>query len=101
MMLSNVHRLPDGTRVRLRLARPSDLRALAAFLGSDTLARRYCFYHPRERMILAASVLSGSSVEIIGLADVGPHDVETVTARDDVAQLLFDAAEELAIRRAA
>jgi hypothetical protein len=100
-MLSNAHRLDDGTHVRLRLARPSDLRALAAFLGSDTLARRYCFYHPRERMILAASVLTGATEEIVGLADAGPSDVETITARDDVAQVLFDAAEELAIRRAA
>ena len=101
MMLSNSHRLSDGTPVRLRLARPTDLPKLAAFLGSDMLARRYAFYHPRERMILAASVLTDTSEEIVGLADVGRADVETITTRDDVAAVLFEAAERLAIRRAA
>jgi hypothetical protein len=97
--MTTTHELADGTRVRLRLTRPSDRRAIEALTGSQTLARRYAFYDPRERMILAAAMPGQGGEEIVGLAVVDESHVEVVTSRDDVEQLLREGAETLAIRR--
>src|SRR6476661_4803399 len=86
-MLSATHQLDDGSRVRLRLTRPSDgarvrefleglsaetrtLRFLAATpTVSESTVRHFTFYDPRERMILAATMPVDGSERIVGLAD--------------------------------
>src|SRR4051794_34233777 len=99
MLMTTTHELADGTRVRLRLTRPSDLRAIEALTESQMVARRWAFYDPRERMILAAAMPGPRGEQIVGLADAGAAGVEVFAAREDVATLLREAAETLAIRR--
>src|SRR4051794_19588082 len=72
-MLSATHELEDGSRVRLRLARPSDAALVRDFLEglspqtrarrflastptvSESTVRHFTFYDPRERLVLAAT----------------------------------------------
>ena len=86
-MLATTHELDDGSRVRLRLTRPSDaplVRAVVEGLSGETRLRRFLaptpnvsestvrhftFYDPRERMMLAATMPVDGSERIIGLAD--------------------------------
>src|SRR3954454_18968650 len=86
-MLSATHELEDGSRVRLRLTRPSDGAGVREFLeglSEETRARRFLsptpgvseatvrhftFYDPRERMMLAATMPVDGSERIVGLAD--------------------------------
>jgi GNAT superfamily N-acetyltransferase len=86
-MLSATHELDDGSRVRLRLTRPSDgprvrefLEGLSAetrtrrFLSptptvSEATVRHFTFYDPRERMMLAATMPADGGERIVGLAD--------------------------------
>lgn len=86
-MLSTTHELGDGSRVRLRLTRPSDGRLVRAFLDglspetrtrrflaptpvvSDAVVRHFTFYEPRERLMLAATKPIGGAESIVGLAD--------------------------------
>ena len=87
-MLSATHELEDGSRVRLRLTRPTDLPRIEAFLeglSAETRARRFlvptptlpasvirhfAFYDPRERLTIAATRPGDGGEEIVGLADV-------------------------------
>jgi RimJ/RimL family protein N-acetyltransferase len=127
-MLSTTHELSDGSRVRLRLTRPSDLPRIEEFLLSlseDTRARRFlvatpklpsatvrhfAFYDPRERLTLAATRPGGSGEELLGLADVallntGLAEIGVVV--DDAAQghglgsLMSEAVASLSIQRGA
>lgn len=86
-MLSTTHELDDGSRVRLRLTRPSDAPAVRAFLErltpetrtlrflapapdvSDTLVRHFTYYEPRERLMLAATMPVDGTERITGIAD--------------------------------
>ncbi len=86
-MLSTTHELDDGSRVRLRLTRPSDGRLVREFLEglspetrtrrflaptpvvSDTVVRHFTFYEPRERLILAATGPIDGAERIVGMAD--------------------------------
>jgi RimJ/RimL family protein N-acetyltransferase len=86
-MLSTTHELDDGSRVRLRLTRPSDALLVRAFLEclsaetrtrrflsptptvSESVVRHFTFYEPRERLMLAATMLVDGSEQIVGLAD--------------------------------
>lgn len=77
MLLSTTYELPDGTRVRLRLARPSDVPLVYDFLehlwpdeqiGAE-LVRHFTFYDPRERMVVAATLPADGIERIVGLAD--------------------------------
>jgi acetyltransferase len=86
-MLSTTHELEDGSRVRLRLARPTDARLVRSFLErlspetrtrrfltptpavSEATVRHFTFYEPRERLILAATMPFEGSERIVGLAD--------------------------------
>jgi GNAT superfamily N-acetyltransferase len=86
-MLATTHELADGSRVRLRLARPSDASLVRQFLEglsqetrtrrflaaspqiSESTVRHFTFYAPRERLILAATMLVGGAETIVGLAD--------------------------------
>jgi GNAT superfamily N-acetyltransferase len=72
-MLATTHALADGSRVRLRLTRPTDLEKIEAFLEKWSLdgnAADFAFYDPRERLTLAATLPSGVGEEVVGLADV-------------------------------
>jgi acetyltransferase len=86
-MLSKTHELSDGSRVRLRLTRPSDAPLVRHFLeglSDETRTRRFLsplpgvsaatvrhftFYDPRERMMLAATMPVDGHERIVGLAD--------------------------------
>jgi hypothetical protein len=87
-MLASTHELTDGSRVRLRLTRPTDLRRIELFLdGVETHARRLAFYDPRERLPVAATTPGDSGEEIVGIADIARVDDELgevgVFVRDD------------------
>ena len=69
-MLAETHGLDDGSRVRLRLTRPTDLPRIAAFLDSEAGSRRFAFYDPRERLAIAATRPGAGGEEIVGLAEV-------------------------------
>jgi GNAT superfamily N-acetyltransferase len=86
-MLSTTHELDDGSRVRLRLTRPSDAPLVSLFLEGlseetrtrrflaashrvpPTSVRHFTFYDPRERLILAATMPLDGTERIVGLAD--------------------------------
>ena len=64
-----------GLRVRLRLARPSDALQVRTFLEWHAPhlageARRFTFYDPRERLVVAATAPIDGSERIVGLADM-------------------------------
>lgn len=89
-LLATTHPVGGGLRVRLRLARPSDGTRVRAFLEglspetrsrrflhpmpvvSEDTVRRFTFYDPRERLVVAATALLGGPTleEVVGLADV-------------------------------
>lgn len=114
-MLSGVHELADGTLVRLRLTRPSDAPRVRAFLdevtgASDTLVRHFTFYEPRERLTLAACVLTEHTEAIVGLAEVamletGIAEIGVVVGdehqRRGLGRLLCDTVASIAARRGA
>jgi hypothetical protein len=58
-LLSTVHLLDDGRRVRLRLARPG-----------DSLPANLTFYDPRERLVVVAVEMLGGREHIVGVADI-------------------------------
>lgn len=58
-LLSTVHVLDDGRRVRLRLARPG-----------DALPANLTFYDPRERLVVVAVEMLGGREQIVGVADI-------------------------------
>jgi GNAT superfamily N-acetyltransferase len=127
-MLSTAHELGDGSRVRLRLTRPNDAALVAAFLEglseetrtrrflaptpgiTDALVRHFTFYNPRERVILAATMLVDGRECIVGLADAaflatGLAEIGVVV--DDDAQghglgkVLSEAVASVALQRGA
>jgi acetyltransferase len=127
-MLATTHALGDGSRVRLRLTRPTDLPRIAEFLeglSPETRARRFlvatprlpehlvrhfAFYDPRERLILAATAPGGRGEEVVGLADVallatGLAEIGIVVADraqgKGVGKLLSESVASLAIQRGA
>jgi len=84
-MLATSHELDDGSRVRLRLTRPTDaalVRACLEGLSAETKAgrllpptdvdeetvRHFTFYDPRERLVLAATTLVAGTERLVGLA---------------------------------
>ena len=87
-LLATTHAAGGGARVRLRLTRPSDLAAVRDFLEGLSpesrrrrflaavprigaqLVRHFGFYDPRQRVVLAATVVAEGGEEIVGLADV-------------------------------
>jgi hypothetical protein len=82
--------LADGTRVRLRLARPSDKQAVQAFFedAPELAVHRLTYYDPHERLTLVALTFEDGAEQVVGLADValrgGRVDEIVVTARDDL-----------------
>jgi acetyltransferase len=85
-LLATTHELEDGSRVRLRLTRPTDAPLVRDFLvglseetrtrrflaptgASDAIVRHFTFYDPRERLMLAAMMPVEGAERIVGLAD--------------------------------
>jgi hypothetical protein len=88
-MLATTHELDDGTRVRLRLARPSDVPMVRAFFGDgpaevDALVRRFTFYDPRERVVLAATMLDAGFERIVALGDAAFDDLPEVVVDQEM-----------------
>ena len=127
-LLATTHELDDGSRVRLRLARPTDLEKIETFLErlseetrarrflvatpnlSEHIVRRFVFYDPRERMTLAATRPGDGGEQVIGLADVallatGLAEIGIVVGDDaqgqGVGRLLSESVASLAIQRGA
>ena len=127
-LLSTTHELADGSRVTLRLTRPSDAAGVRAFLESlspeDRLARfrtsmpevpeevvlGLTFYDPRERRVVAATALVDGVDRLVGLADVtlaGTGLAQVGVVVDDHARgiglgkLLAEAVASLALQRGA
>ena len=126
-LLATSHKLEDGARVRLRLTRPTDVRLVRECLeglSAKTRARRlletgevteetvrsFTFYNPRERLVLAATMLVDGSERVIGLADAVFLDTglaEIGVVVDDDAQgqglgkLLSEAVASVALQRGA
>jgi GNAT superfamily N-acetyltransferase len=71
-VIFETHELADGTRVRLRLARPSDSALMQAFLDDapDAAAHDFTFYDLHQRLIMIATTLGPGGEEIVGLASV-------------------------------
>src|SRR5689334_10292170 len=92
-LLATSYQLRDGSRMRLRLARPTDLPLVRDFLAggrdvevADELVRRFTFYDPRERVVLAATVLDGGQERIVALGDAAFEDMPEVVVDDDMEQ---------------
>jgi GNAT superfamily N-acetyltransferase len=127
-MLSRTHELADGTRVRLRLTRPTDAPGVRDFLErlspetrqrrflvpvpevSEATVRHFTFFDPRERMTFAATKPGAGGEEIVGLADaafVGTGLAEVGIVIDDqhqhhgLGKLLSEAVASIAIQRGA
>jgi RimJ/RimL family protein N-acetyltransferase len=127
-MMATTHELNDGSRVRLRLTRPSDLLKIETFLISlseetrarrfltatpklsEDMVRRFAFYDPRERMTFAAAMPGTGGEQIVGLADVvltetGLAEIGVVIGDDHqgsgIGKLLSEAVAALAIQRGA
>jgi RimJ/RimL family protein N-acetyltransferase len=127
-MLSTTHELDDGSRARLRLTRPTDAALVRAFLEglseetrsrrflaptpevTDATVRHFTFYNPRERMMLAATMLIDGRERIVGLADAaflatGLAEIGVVVDDDAQGQglgkLLSEAVASVALQRGA
>jgi hypothetical protein len=77
----------DGVRVRLRLARPSDVALVEDFFGADApgpLVRRFTFYDPRERVVLAATLLEDGQERIVALGDAAFDDLPEVVVDEEM-----------------
>jgi GNAT superfamily N-acetyltransferase len=125
-MMATTHELESGLRVRLRLTKPTDARRVRAFLSRvsrDSLRRRFrrtdpgeidhrelTYYHPRERLVLAAATPCDGDEAIVGVADVTL--LETGVAEigmlvDDehqtrgIGRLMSEAIAQMAIQRGA
>jgi|SRR5947209_18041207 len=80
-LLGHALALDDGTCVRLRLARSSDVGAIAELLereapGLGNLdARRLVHFDPRRRYVVCATGLIGSSETVLGVGAIefAPH----------------------------
>jgi hypothetical protein len=108
-MLASTHELDDGSRVRLRLTRPTDLVRIEEFLdGVETHARRLAFYDPRERLAIGATTPGNGGEEIVGIAEValledGPAELGIFVREDfegrGLAELLSGAAASVSLSR--
>jgi hypothetical protein len=79
-LLARSYALPYGPRVRLRLARRSDLPAIRALLErrgvpvSELSLDRLMRYDPRRRVVMCASALVGGTETIVGIGAVDLAD---------------------------
>ena len=75
-LLSRTYELPSGPRVRLRLARRSDLPGFRDLLrrrnvpAGELELERLIRYHPRERAVIAATAPIGGTEAIVGVGAI-------------------------------
>ena len=75
-LLSRSYSLPTGPRVRLRLARRSDLAGIRALLeqrgvaASELALSRLVRYDPRRRAVLCATAPLGGTEAIVGVGAI-------------------------------
>ncbi|MDQ6915561.1 MAG: hypothetical protein M3155_07095 [Actinomycetota bacterium] len=75
-LLARTYELPAGPRVRLRLARRSDRRGLAALLEQRGLEpsaltlERLVRYDPRRRIVICATAPIGGTEVIVGVGAI-------------------------------
>ncbi|MEA2427956.1 MAG: hypothetical protein QOF37_1584 [Thermoleophilaceae bacterium] len=127
-MLSGTHELEDGTRIRLRLTRPTDAGLVRAFLDrltprtrerrflvpvpkvGESTVRHFTFYDPRERITFAATLPGEGGEQIVGLADAaflatGLAEIGVVVGDEHqgrgLGKMLSEAVASLAIKRGA
>ncbi len=92
-MLDRTYRLPGGQRVRVRLARSSDARAiweLAARRGLDIgplEVARLARFDPRRRLLLAATALIDARETLVGIAGA---DLDRATGAIEPDTLIVD-----------
>src|SRR5213078_423672 len=109
-LLSRSYELPSGPRVRLRLARPSDLPAIRALLAQRGLPateiglERLVRYDPRRRVVMCAMAPVAGAETLVGLGaiELQPDaEPETVVVDEDItdglAALLGEALTERAL----
>jgi hypothetical protein len=76
VLLASSFVLGDGLRVRLRLARSTDARAIQRLIGDPAIDRDpqgvgpLVHYDPRRRCVLCASTLVGSTEKLVGVGAV-------------------------------
>ena len=99
VLLDRLHRLPDGRRVRLRLARPRDQRLLDELLGDLGLApdeldaRRLLRCAPGRSVTVCATTWEGTRERLAGVGALAlPARRETLLARDPAVAGLLTAA---------
>lgn len=86
-LLSRTYALPAGPRVRLRLARRSDLPAIRSLLdrrevpAGDLAVSRLVRYDPRRRAVLCATTALGGTETVVG---VGAIDLAADAAPDTI-----------------
>jgi GNAT superfamily N-acetyltransferase len=127
-LLSTLHEVDNGMRVRLRLSRPTDNQRVRGFLDglspetrhrrfftsmptvSETVVRHFTYFDPRKRLVVTAVTMIGGSEEIVGLADVALLETgvaELAVVVDDdlqgqgVGKLLTEVIASLAVRHGA
>lgn len=111
LLLDRLHRTPEGTRIRLRMARLADRDGLVLLLGELGLAagelevRRALRCHPGRSWAVVATAWDGTSERLVGLGRLGERgEVTLVAAEPDVRTLLHEALGERAhahVRRVA
>jgi predicted pyridoxine 5'-phosphate oxidase superfamily flavin-nucleotide-binding protein len=98
-LLGHVYQLEDGTAVRLRLARGSDVLALRELLARDSRdlsAARLLQFDPRREYVLCATALLDGQEKLLGLGAIKrdgtePHLVVINDgAGEQVRRLLID-----------
>ena len=101
MLIDRHHRLADGRRVRLRLARPRDHAALQGLLGELGLAcdeldaRRLLRCSPGRSVTVCATAWEGARDRLVGVGAMAlPGRAETLLAAD----LAIAAPVEAAVR---
>jgi hypothetical protein len=89
-LLATSYEIEGGRRVRLRLARPSDVPLVREFLAGLSgeapreLVRRFTFYDPRERVVLAATMLADGHERVVALGDAAFTDLPEVVLDDEL-----------------
>jgi hypothetical protein len=108
-LLSRSYELPSGPRVRLRLARRSDLpgiRALIAQRGveaTDLELGRLVRYDPRERIVICAMAPVQGAETVVGVGSIsldGHTDPDTVVVDERLTDGLGQLLAEVLVQRA-
>lgn len=89
-LLARYYTLPDGLRVCVRLARPTDARRIEALLTPDRdglAARRLVTFDVRRRLVLCTTALIGTSERIVAVGgiELGAQVPDVLVSDDAVA----------------